>query len=175
MKSISPFWTAKHNLDLWKEMDRFFDEVSPSLSSRKEFQEFIPASEIVENDSHFLLSIDLPGLKTEDIKIDVSENMLTVSGERKRQEYKAQSVEREYGYFKRSFMLPATINSEKIEAQYENGVLELYLPKSAKALSRKIEIKSEKGGFFDKLLGSKNVNVDDKKMEKKTDESLKNH
>jgi HSP20 family protein len=63
--------------------------------------------------------------------------------------------EKSYGTFKRSFVLPNTISADKVEARYEDGVLELYLPKTEVAQAKKIEIQSGKGGIFDKLLGDR--------------------
>jgi len=102
----------------------------------------------------------MPGVKSEDIKIEVQGNQLVISGERQR-ELKTENGEatlhheRMYGRFERTFVLPASIATDKIEAQYENGVLNVALPKAEAAKGRTIQIQTDQGGFLNKLLGSK--------------------
>jgi HSP20 family protein len=162
MRMLTPYWTTRSLAsDLFDEMNRFFDEDNRHASGRiYDERVFDPAYEITETDEHYLMSVDLPGMKQEEIKIEVADNVLVISGERKReatedQKTKVQRYEKSYGFFKRSFNLPSTIESDQIEAHYENGVLELYLPKAQAAKPRSIEIQSGKGGFFDRLLGTK--------------------
>lgn len=150
--------------DLWNEMDRFLDDWTQPSSTKRHYDErsFNPACEIVESGDYLLMSVDLPGMKQDDIKIEMSDDMLTVSGERKRESteknHKLQRYEKSYGFFKRSFALPSAIDADKIEARYENGVLELYLPKTPAAKPRNIQIQSGKTGIFEKFLGSKKNN-----------------
>lgn len=120
---------------LWQEMDQLYNERNSSTSH-----------EVSETEDHFLLSIDLPGMKRDDLQIEVQSGVLTISGERAREPKRT---------FKRSFTLPESVQGDRIEARYEDGVLELYLPKAAEAQPRKIQIQTDKGGFFDKLLSSK--------------------
>jgi len=121
----------------WLDFDRLFDD----LSARTVFS---PATEIVESADHILLSMDLPGMKKEDIHIDIEGDTLTVSGERKREQREEranyQRYERAYGTFKRSFTLPTIVDVDKVEARYENGVLELQLPKAEAAKPRRITV-----------------------------------
>lgn len=110
----------------------------------------MPSVNVVENPESFDLEIAAPGLSKEDFNINVEHNMLTISAEKssKEEETKEENnyVRREFNYsmFKRSFQLPDTVDADKIEAGYDNGVLRLYLPKreEAKAKPTKtIEIK----------------------------------
>jgi HSP20 family protein len=108
----------------------------------------VPAVNVSENGNDFKVSLAAPGLKKEDFKIDVDGNMLTISAETKeeKREKDEKYTRKEYNYssFSRSFTLPDTVNKDKIEAAYENGVLQLTLPKSegAKKLSvRHIDVK----------------------------------
>ena len=169
MRILTPQWTNRSLAsDLMTEMDQLFNDWAPT--ARSEYYDertFNPACEISETEEHFMMSVDLPGMKKSDIKIDVANDVLTISGERKREsttdkKSKVQRFERSYGFFKRSFSLPATIDAEKVEARYEEGVLELYLPKVHTAKPRQIEIQSGKSGIFDRLLGSKKNNQDAK-------------
>lgn len=145
---------------LLDEMDSLFGRGTvarnwPSYDERG----FNPPVDVVEDADHFLMSFDLPGIRKEDLKIEASGNLLTVSGEKRREwqsdeAKKTQRFERTYGYFKRSFTLPASIEAQKIEANYKDGVLSLYLPKAHTTKARQIEIQTESNGFFSKLLNS---------------------
>ncbi len=115
-------------------IDRFFNE---SLTRRGGSQySFVPRADIVENEKGFEILIAVPGMGKEDFKIDVNENVLEVSGERKftreRKENYYVSIESQYGNFKRAFTLPDTVDAGKITAFYVNGVLEIKLPKDEK-------------------------------------------
>lgn len=131
-----------------KEMDRMFDGFPTTGTQVYDDSAFVPAAEIAETEGQYLLNMDLPGMAKEDIKIEVAENRLTISGERKRgprpDDYKIQRYEKTYGSFKRSFTLPDSVQADKIEALYENGVLELHLPKSPAPQVRTIEVQTKK-------------------------------
>lgn len=162
---ITPWNSRRLTSDVWSEMDRFFDSFySPAEASYAE-RSFAPVAEISESDESFALSLDLPGMKKEDIKIEVANNTLTISGERKREErtenQKVQRYEKVYGSFSRSFALPNTVQADKIEAHYENGVLEMILPKTSMAQSRKIEVQTGQGGILNKFLNSKKTSSGD--------------
>lgn len=157
MRTLTPFFTSRSLTpsDLFREMDRMFDFTPHQGSNIYDEREFSPASELMEEENHYMLSIDIPGMKKEDIKIEVADGTLIISGERKNERRtdtnQIHRFEKSYGSFKRSFVIPNTISAEKVEARYENGVLELYLPKTDVAQARKIEIQSGKGGFFDRI------------------------
>ncbi|AZZ36056.1 heat-shock protein [Bdellovibrio sp. qaytius] len=159
MRTLTPFFTSRNLApsDLWREMDRMFDHFTPPGLPIYDEREFSPASELMEEEGHYMLSMDIPGMKKDDIKIEVADGTLIISGERKNEKRnetnQVHRFEKSYGAFKRSFVLPNTINAEKVEARYEDGVLELYLPKTEVAQARKIEIQSGKSGTFDNLLG----------------------
>lgn len=124
---------------------------------------FEPQTDIQENDQAYFLSVDLPGLRKEDLKIDVTGRTLSISGERKRETtWKNGGVERVSGKFMRSFTLPEAVDVDRIEANLENGVLQLALPKTEASKPRTIQIGAGKGGFLSKLIGkseSKKVDV----------------
>jgi HSP20 family protein len=105
---------------------------------------FSPATDLIENDKNYFLSVDLPGMKKEDIKIEVLDNALVISGERQSEQKKEtdnyQQIEKVYGSFRRSFSLPKTVNIENIQAFHEDGVLEITIPKTQEVKSKKIEI-----------------------------------
>lgn len=145
MRMLTPFFNSRNlTTDLWREMDRIFDQMSTSNAPVYDEREFSPASELMEEESRYILSIDLPGMKKDDIKIEVADSTLVISGERKHDKRmdanQVHRYEKPYGAFKRSFVLPSTVKADGIEARYEDGVLELYLPKTEVATARKIEI-----------------------------------
>ena len=154
MRILTPYWPQQRApSNFFEDIDRVFFDLANKATPAPTARVFRPPAEVAEQEDHYLMSFDLPGIKKEDIKIEMKENVLTLAGERK-QEAKiegtknAQVFERQYGSFYRSFTLPTTVSEDKIEAHYENGVLSLYLPKTPVAQARKIEINSEKGGFF---------------------------
>jgi HSP20 family protein len=115
-------------------------------------QTFNPAVDVVENEGAYLLKAEVPGLAPENIDVQVENDVLTVRGERK---YEAEEerggyrrVERSYGTFVRSFVLPKGTKVEAIDAQVEHGVLTVTIPKAAVATSRKVEVKG--GGLVEK-------------------------
>jgi len=152
--------------DVFEDFDRIVDSfLRPTYATTVNFQ---PRCDVNETKDHYLVSFDMPGVKKEDIKIEVQGNELVISGERQREakEQDGEAVlrhERMYGKFERTFTLPTTIAAEKIEAHYENGVLNVALPKAEAAKSRTIQIQTGQGGILNKLLGSK----------KETDKELK--
>lgn len=109
---------------------------------------FAPALDVTENKDSITVKAELPGIKVEDIDIAVENNVLAISGEKKEeQEEKGESfhhVERRYGMFRRNIPLPATVDPQKINATYKDGILRVTLPKTESAKPRKIEVKVEK-------------------------------
>lgn len=121
---------------------------------------FQPHMDLEENENGYLMTVDLPGVRKEDVQINLQGQTLTISGERKRAETVkgkdgSRRETRTYGKFQLSFTLPESVNVENIEANLENGVLSLALPKAESAKPRTIQIQSGKSGFISKLLGSK--------------------
>lgn len=144
--------------DVFEDFDRIVDTfLRPTYANT---MNFLPSCDVNETKDHYLVSFDMPGVKKEDIKIEVLGNELVISGDRQR-EIKDQNgestlrVERSYGKFERTFTLPTTIAADKIEAHYENGVLNVALPKAEAAKARTIQIQTGQEGLLSKLLGSK--------------------
>ncbi len=98
-----------------------------------------PATNIVENENNFELSLAVPGLGKEDIKIDLEDNLLTISSEKEDEKEDVNYSRREFTYqnFSRSFTLPKTVDTEKIKADYKNGILFVTLPKIEEAKLKK--------------------------------------
>lgn len=118
-------------------IDRFFTE-SVARSGGSTYS-FVPRVDVIEEEKAFEIHIAVPGMNKEDFKIDLNDNYLTVSGERKLSKEKNEkndslyrSFETQYGSFSRSFSLPENVDGEKITAQYTNGILVVSVPKDEK-------------------------------------------
>ncbi len=115
-------------------IDRFFaDNVARSGGSAFTF---VPRVDVIEEEKSFDIHMAVPGMNKEDFKIDLNDNYLTISGERKysreKKENLYRSVETQYGSFSRSFSLPENVDGSKISAQYKDGILLVSVPKDEK-------------------------------------------
>ena len=129
--------------DIQNEINGVFDG-QPNLSCQFEDSAWSPSVDIAETADQIVVSADLPGVSKGDIKVNLENNVLTFSGERKR-ESKAENenyprTERSCGFFSRSFTLPSSVKVDAIKAGYENGVLRLILPKVEEARPRLIPV-----------------------------------
>lgn len=113
-----------------------------------EEREWTPAIEVFEKEDEFVVRAELPGMKEEDVDISVSDDTLTIRGEKKSEnEVKEENYhycERSYGSFLRSIALPSNIDGKSIEASYDSGVLEISLPKAAEVKPKKIAVSTKK-------------------------------
>jgi len=132
---------GKDLLNLQNEMERWMDSIA---SVRRKDMVFTPPCDVEETETYYQIHMDVPGMKKENMKISFADNVLTVTGEhteQKKEERKNKKViERYEGSFERSFLLPNTAASEKIEARCEDGVLSISIPKVAKAVMKNIPI-----------------------------------
>ena len=136
---LSPF----SDFNPWfKNVDDVFDRFLVPVKARESY--FNPACEVEEDDNQYLFSFDVPGVAKEDVKIELVDNELIVSGERKSvTKEKKQNwhlMERSFGSFRRSFKLPTNVDADKIEAAYVDGVLKISVPKSEAVKPREIKI-----------------------------------
>ena len=108
-----------------------------------------PPVDIYETDEAFVLKTELPGFTKDDVDIKIQGDQLILRGERKREteakEEQYHRIERAYGRFERAFWLPTTVDSEKIQATFKDGILELRLPKSETAKPKRIAIAEAEG------------------------------
>lgn len=145
VRSIQPVQTSRTNIESL--MDDFFNFSNsvPHFLSRREDQDFYPQLDISECDSHYYLSMDLPGVRKEDVDIKIDSNLITIKGKKEEvKEIKDVNFftrERFYGNFQRSITLPFAIKSDKINAALKNGVLIIEAPKAEASSSQVIEIK----------------------------------
>ena len=127
----------------FKELERSFYNYP---SNNESVNGFVPVVNTREGESAYHIDVDLPGVKKEDIKVDINKDVLTISGERKtKDEVKEEDyykVETSFGKFTRSFTIPENVDVENIEARSDNGVLEVIIPKKEEQANKKsIEIK----------------------------------
>jgi HSP20 family protein len=139
------------------EMERWFEHVwsrpfslfrAPLWADTRvaELEEISPSFDIYEEGNELVFKADIPGVKKEDLKVDVTGNYLTITGDKKKEEKIERKnyyrFERSHGLFSRRFELPVGTDTNKVKAHYEDGVLEVRLPKTEEALknSKKISI-----------------------------------
>jgi HSP20 family protein len=132
----------------------FFDDIFGSeLGARMAGSELMrtPHADVAETKDEIRVLVELPGMRPEDVEVDLENNVLTISGEKQeeRQEGDKESrwhlSERRYGRFSRSFVLPRDVEQERINARFENGVLNVTIPKSEKAKPRRINVQGGEG------------------------------
>jgi HSP20 family protein len=137
--------------DMNRIFDAFFQNGDPGGHRR-----WVPPMDLSEEQDSLVLRVDLPGLGEDDVKVEVDNDVLTLSGER-RAEHKTEEgsfyrVERGYGHFSRSFTLPEGIDAESVEGSFDRGVLELRIPKPEEKQPKRVELKSRGTGDSEKTV-----------------------
>src|SRR5919198_4494576 len=135
-----------------QEVNRLFNTLFDLTDSG--VQRWVPAMDLTEADDHFVLLADLPGLGEDDVAIEIQDNTLTISGERKSEHEERQRgwyrVERSFGRFSRSLTLPEGVNADAISANFDKGVLEIRIPKPEERKPRRVQIGTGNGnGIFE--------------------------
>ena len=138
-------WEPVREMDtLQSEMNRLFDGFFGARSGNGTGRRWVPAMDLVETETDFVLRADLPGMAEDDVVIEVKDNVLTLSGERKAEhENKDEGyyrVERAFGSFSRSLTLPEGVDAESVTANFDAGVLEVRIPKPAERKPQRIRI-----------------------------------
>lgn len=145
-------WRGGRDVDrLRHEMDtlfeRFFREPFAVFAPSVPEAMIVPEIDVSETEVEVVVRCELPGVEPQDVDINVSGDVLTIRGEKKvsaeEQKENFHLMERDWGRFSRSVMLPQHVQPEKVAAHYKNGILKIVLPKAAEARARKIEIKAE--------------------------------
>jgi len=123
-------------------LDDFYGRMTPSGESYE--GEWLPAMDMKENENEVTAMVELPGLSKNDIKVSVKNDVLSITGEKKAEKTEEKEnvhrVERSYGYFKRSVVLPVEVDSEKVKASFKDGVLKITLPKVESKKPKEIPI-----------------------------------
>lgn len=134
--------------DFERRLERFFGRAPVTSGNGEEpiaEQLWSPLTDITEDDKEFLVKVELPEMKKEDVKVTVENGTLRITGERKAEKEektkKYHRIERSYGSFERSFTLPGGADGTKVNAEYKDGVLAVHLPKTAEAKPKAIDVK----------------------------------
>ena len=144
-------WDPIRDLDsLQSDMNRLFDrffDAGRGNGSGGAVRRWIPAMDLVESEDDLVLRADLPGMREEDVEIEIKDGVLTLSGERKAEhEQKGEGfhrVERAFGRFSRALSLPDGVNASKVAASFGDGVLEVRVPKPEETKPTRVRIGSE--------------------------------
>ena len=143
--TLTQFQPFRGGSMLQDQINRLFDEAFDRTSGEANLTTWAPAVDIYETEHHLVVKADLPEIKPEDLDIRVENNILTIRGDRKFEKKVDENnylrVERSYGSFSRSFSLANTVNAEAIQADYNNGVLTLSIPKRKKAKPKQIKVR----------------------------------
>jgi HSP20 family protein len=141
-------WEPARELgSLQSEMNRLFNTFFDTPTTARNgvaARRFVPSMDIVETDTHYVLTADLPGLSEEDVAIEVADNVLTLTGERassheeKKDGYRR--VERSFGSFRRSLRIPEGVDADAITARFDKGVLEVKVPKPEQRKPHRVAI-----------------------------------
>ena len=130
-----------------REIDRVFDAF---FGQTDQGRRWVPPMDLVEAEDHFVLKADLPGLAESDVNLEVQDGTLTISGERKAEHEQREKgwyrIERSFGSFNRSLTLPDGVDPDRIEASFNNGVLEVRIPKPEERKPRRISISGSGNG-----------------------------
>jgi len=143
-------WDPFRDLNLLQDrMNRLFEDAGRTWRTDEPAATttWSPSVDIFETEGEIVVKAELPGMDRKDIQLNLENNILSLRGERKfTKETKDENyhrIERSYGVFSRSFSIPATVDEEKIRADYKDGVLKIFLPKKEQARPKQIKIASE--------------------------------
>ncbi len=128
---------------LREEMNRLFDPaVDPVSRLNASFRSWAPPLDLYQDRDEFTVLVDLPGMKKEDVDISLQGDALTISGNRNREEKDDEGLrsERFSGSFQRTITLPAPVDASKVKASYQDGILQIVLPKAEEAKPKQIEV-----------------------------------
>lgn len=144
MLSVTRWEPYRDMLTLQNRLNRLLGEGFTPLSSAEGVGAWLPPVDIVEEADRVVFRAEIPGVHKDDIDIKVENGTLILRGEKKQEQTVATEsehrLERYFGTFTRSFVLPVSIAADKIEARYKDGVLEIVLPKAEEAKPRKVKI-----------------------------------
>lgn len=148
MNVVTRWDPSREMEELQNRLSNFFGRTPARLGDAKEesitVAEWAPLVDITEDEKEYIIKTELPEVKKEDVKVAVENGLLTIVGERKfekEENKKYHRVERAYGRFVRSFIVPDSVDADKVSAEFKDGVLKVHLPKSEKTKPKQIEVK----------------------------------
>lgn len=143
-RSLTPF--EEFSTDIERMFDSLLGRTVGNALRSSESSKFVPHLDLAETANEYVISVDLPGVKPEDVKVEMEDGKLTISGKRETNvednSKNFHRVERTRGSFSRVISLPREVDEERVDAKYEQGVLHVTLPKVAEKQPRKIEIRA---------------------------------
>jgi HSP20 family protein len=141
--------TTITRIDPFRELASFFENwAAPTGTGKDQLSAgtFVPPVDVYEDEHNLFLKLEIPGVNEEDLNVNLENDTLTIQGERKfekeEKEENFHRIERRYGSFTRTFKLPNTVDTEKVEATYDKGILKIALAKRAEAKPKQIKIGS---------------------------------
>jgi HSP20 family protein len=146
---LAPWRPFRELEKMRREMDRLWDSFFEERPRRRgeEIGEWLPSLDVSETKGDLVVKAEIPGIDPKDIDISLTNDLLTIKGEKKQEKEEKEEnyhlIERSYGSFTRSIRLPKEVQSDKINASYKNGLLKITLPKSEEAKKKEIKIKVE--------------------------------
>jgi HSP20 family protein len=145
---ISPWRPFRELERMRREMDRLWDSFFERRPARpEEVSEWLPSLDLSETKNEFVVKAELPGIDPKDIDISLTNDILTIKGEKKQEKEEKEEnyhlIERTYGSFTRAIRIPGQVQSDKINATFKNGVLKVVLPKTEETKKKEIKIKVE--------------------------------
>ena len=146
MSNLIRFEPMREMITLREAMDRLFnDAFTPSISATGGWQ--VPAVDLYQTDDEVVVKAALPGLKSDDVQISITGDLLSIKGEFKQAEEKKEKSysmrEQRFGAFERTFGLPTAVVADKAKAEFENGILTITLPKAEEVKPRQITVKAK--------------------------------
>ncbi len=131
--------------DPFREFSQYVDRYARASDDERTSKAWSPSVDINESDTQYVVSAELPGVEKDDVTVSIDKNVLTIKGEKrltkKEEGEKWHRVESTYGEFTRSFTLPEEVDTDKVEANYKDGVLALTIPKAEKVQPKLIDVK----------------------------------
>ena len=149
MSNLTRWEPAREMMTLREAMDRLFDDAfTHSLSMRDSWSASTPAVDMYQTDDELVVRASLPGIKADEVQINITGDVLTLKGEVKHEDERKEKSwhirEHRWGAFERSVQLPTGVMSDKAKADFDNGILTITLPKSAEAKPKTITVKTNK-------------------------------
>ncbi len=145
MFEITPWKPLRELSNLRREMEDFWENFAGEREFLPMRGEWMPALDVSETKDSLIVKAEIPGMEPKDVDISLSGDLLTIKGEKKQKtEEKKENfhrIETRYGAFSRTIRVPVSVDSDKIEASYDNGVLKIVLPKKEEVKAKQIEIK----------------------------------
>ena len=148
MSNLTRWEPAREMMTLREAMDRLFDDAfTRPLSVRDGWSMASPAIDMYQTDNDVVVKASIPGIKAEEVQINITGDILTLKGEARQEEDRKERSwhirEQRFGSFERSIVLPTDVKSDKAEAVFENGILTITLPKADEVKPRTINIKAK--------------------------------